>query len=118
MKKELTCINCPLGCSVTVTMDGDNIIDITGNTCKRGEVYARSEVKNPVRMVTSTVRVEGGERYSVPVKTYEAIPIGKMKDAMVEINKQSIKAPVHVGDVIIDNIAGTGIALIATANRN
>ena len=118
MKKDLTCINCPLGCSVTVTMDADGeITDITGNTCKRGEVYARSEVKNPVRTVTSTVKVEGGRAYSVPVKASDASPKAKMKEAMEEINKASIKAPVKVGDIIIKSIAGTGISLVATANR-
>lgn len=118
MKKELTCINCPLGCSVTVTMEDDGTItDITGNTCKRGEVYARNEVKNPVRTITSTVKVEGGSAYSVPVKTSDAIPKEKMKEAMVEINEALAKAPIKVGDVIIDSIAGTGIKLVATANR-
>lgn len=118
MKKDLTCINCPLGCLVTVTMDEKgNITDITGNTCKRGEVYARNEVKNPVRVVTSTVKLDGGKEYSVSVKTADAIPKNKMKEAMIEINKASIKAPVHVGDIVIENIADTGISLIATANR-
>lgn len=119
MKKELTCINCPLGCTVTVTMDDSGEIkDITGNTCKRGEIYARNEVKNPVRMVTSTVRVDNGKIYSVPVKTADAIPKSKIKEVMDEINKASIKAPVHVGDVVVKDIANTGISLIATANRN
>lgn len=119
MKKELTCINCPLGCTVTVSMDDKgNIENITGNTCKRGEIYARNEVKNPVRMVTSTVRVERGKTYSVPVKTENAIPKDKIKEVMIEINKAKANAPVHIGDIIIKNIADTGIALIATANRN
>ena len=118
MKKDLTCINCPLGCLVTVTMDEkENITDITGNTCKRGEVYARNEVKNPVRVVTSTVKLDGGKEYSVSVKTAEKKKKNKMKEAMIEINKASIKAPVHVGDIVIENIADTGISLIATANR-
>ena len=118
MKKVLTCINCPLGCQVTVTMDKDgNIEDITGNNCKRGEVYARNEVKNPVRTVTSTVKLEGSKDYSVSVKTADAIPKDRMKEAMVEINKASIKAPVNVGDVVIENLADTGISLVATANR-
>lgn len=118
MKKDLTCINCPLGCLVTVTMDEEgNITDITGNTCKRGEVYARNEVKNPVRVVTSTVKLDGGKEYSVSVKTADAIPKNKMNKVMDEINKASITAPVHVGDVVIENIADTGISLIATANR-
>ncbi|WP_297788626.1 DUF1667 domain-containing protein [uncultured Anaerococcus sp.] len=118
MKRELTCINCPLGCSVTVTMEDDGTItQITGNTCKRGEVYARNEVTNPVRTITSTVKLEGGSSYSVPVKTLEAIPKDKMAQAMKEINQATIKAPVKVGDVVIKSIAQTGIPLVATANR-
>ena len=118
MKKELTCINCPLGCLVTVTMDEDgNVENVTGNTCKRGEVYARNEVKNPVRTVTSTVKVIGGKIYSVPVKTADAIPKDKMKEVMAEINTAKINVPVHVGDVVIKDIANTGISLLATAER-
>lgn len=118
MKRDLTCINCPLGCTVTVTMDEDGeITDVTGNTCKRGEVYARNEVKNPVRTITSTVKVDGGSSYSVPVKTADAIPKEKMAEAMKEINGASISAPVKVGDVVIESVADTGIAVVATANR-
>ena len=118
MKKELTCINCPLGCQVTVTMDDDkNIEKIEGNSCKRGEIYAKHEVKNPVRVVTSTVKLKDSDDYSVSVKTADAIPKEKMKEAMDEINKAVIKAPVHVGDVLIENIAGTDIDIVATAER-
>ena len=117
MIKELTCINCPLGCTVSVTVEDGQITNITGNTCKRGEVYAKNELTNPVRTVTSTVKVEGGTAYSVPVKTSDAIPKGKMKEAMAEINEAVAKAPIKVGDVIIDSIVGTGIKLVASANR-
>ena len=58
--KELTCINCPMGCRITVEMDGEEIISVTGNTCKRGETYARTEVTAPVRTVTTTIKVIGG----------------------------------------------------------
>lgn len=118
MKRDLTCINCPLGCTVTVTMEEDGTItEITGNSCKRGEVYARNEVKNPVRTITTTVRVDGGSSYLVPVKTADAIPKDKMKEVMEEINQASIKAPVKVGDVVIESVAGTGVKVVATANN-
>ena len=118
MKKELTCINCPLGCQVTVTMDEDkNIEKIEGNSCKRGEIYARHEVKNPVRVVTSTVKLTDSDNYSVSVKTADAIPKEKMAEAMKEINGSIIKAPVKVGDIVIESVADTGIAVVATANR-
>ena len=61
--RELTCIGCPMGCPLTVTMKAGEVISVTGNTCKRGDIYARKEVTNPTRIVTSTVRVTGGDAY-------------------------------------------------------
>ena len=55
--KKLTCINCPVGCSLKVELDGENVICVSGNTCRRGEIYARKEVTNPTRIVTSTVKL-------------------------------------------------------------
>lgn len=113
--RELTCINCPLGCSVSVKIEDGEIVNIEGNSCKRGEVYAKNEIKNPVRTITSTVKVDGGSNYLVPVKTEEAIPKGLMKEVMVEINKLKVKAPVHIGDVLIEDILDTGVSLVATS---
>ena len=66
--RELTCIGCPMGCLLTVTMEAGEVISVTGNTCKRGDIYARKEVTNPTRIVTSTVRVTGGDADMVSVK--------------------------------------------------
>ncbi len=118
MIKELTCINCPLGCNVKVTVEDGEITDITGNNCKRGEIYARNELSNPVRVVTSTARVDGSDQYSVSVKTEEAIPKGKIMDVMKEINKAHISAPVKIGDCVIEDVAGTGIRVIATSKAS
>ena len=116
-KTELTCIGCPMGCAVTVEMDGaGEITGVTGHTCKRGEDYARKEVTDPTRIVTSTVKVEGGTLEMVSVKTKEDIPKGKIFEIMEEIKNTSVDAPVVIGDVIIDNCAGTGIPVIATKN--
>lgn len=117
MKKQFTCINCPMGCQVVVTMDGEEITNIEGNNCKRGENYVRDEVKDPKRMVTSTVKVTGSKGYSVPVKTETAIPKGLIFDCMKEINNAEIKAPVHIGDVVIANVLDTGVNIIATDER-
>ncbi|MFO3718026.1 DUF1667 domain-containing protein [Anaerococcus sp. ENR1011] len=117
MKKQFTCINCPMGCQVVVTMDGEEITNIEGNNCKRGENYVRDEVKDPKRMVTSTVKVTGSKVYSVPVKTETAIPKGLIFDCMKEINNAEIKAPVHIGDVVIANVLDTGVDVIATDER-
>lgn len=77
--RELTCIGCPLGCQLTVTMGNDEI-KVEGNTCPRGEAYAKKEVTNPTRIVTSTVRVEGGTIERAAVKTASDIPKGKIFD--------------------------------------
>ena len=113
--RELICIGCPLGCPLTVTMDKDEIT-VTGNTCPRGDAYARKEVTNPTRVVTSTVRLEGGTIDRVSVKTADDIPKGKIFDCMEQIRKTAVKAPVAIGDVIIPDCAGTGVAVIATKN--
>ena len=117
MKKQFTCINCPLGCQVVVTMDGEEITDISGNNCKRGENYVRDEIKDPKRMVCSTVRLPNSDAYSVPVKTASAIPKGLIFDCMKEINNTEIKAPIHVGDVVIANLLDTGVDVVATDER-
>ena len=116
-KKELTCIGCPLGCQVTVEMDGDIIRNISGYTCNRGKVYAEKEVTNPTRIVTSTVRVEGGERPSVSVKTREDIPKSRIFDVARALKDVYVKAPVKIGDIIKENIAGTGVPVVATSNN-
>ena len=112
---ELTCIGCPLGCAVAVEMDeGGQIAGITGNTCKRGEDYARKEVTNPTRIVTSTVKVEGGTWHMVSVKTRSDIPKHKISACMEGLEGICVKAPVHIRDVIVENIAGTGVDMVAT----
>lgn len=113
-KRELICIGCPLGCMVTVEMDGSEVKTITGHTCKRGEDYARKEVTNPTRIVTSTVRVNGGHLDMVSVKTQNDIPKGKIFECVTALKDVCINAPVHIGDVVAENIAGTGVDMIAT----
>ena len=109
----LTCIGCPLGCGLTVTIDGDDI-SVTGNTCPRGEIYARKEVTDPTRIVTSTVAVEGGVIRRVPVKTARDIPKGKIGEVCLAIRGVHVSAPVERGDVVLKDCAGTGVDIIAT----
>ena len=80
--RNLTCIGCPLGCALTVEMENNEVVSVTGNTCKRGDVYARKEVTHPTRIVTSTVRVENGEIAMVSCKTQNDIPKEKIFDIM------------------------------------
>lgn len=111
--RELTCIRCPMGCQLTVTIDGENV-SVTGNTCPRGEEYGRNEVVNPVRTVTSSIRVDGGNLRLVSVKTKGDIPKGKIFDVMEEIRSIRAQAPVRTGEVLISDVAGTGIDVVAT----
>lgn len=114
--KNLTCINCPIGCQLKVFLDGETLIKIEGNTCKRGEIYAKNEITAPLRVVTTTVRVTGGSCNMVSVKTEGAIPKGKIFEAMKAINEVKVKAPVNIGDVIIKNLLGLNIDVLATSN--
>lgn len=77
-ERNLTCISCPMGCPLTVVMEAGKVTSVTGNTCKRGDIYARKEVTNPTRIVTSTVRVKGGCADMVSVKTKEDVPKEKI----------------------------------------
>ncbi|HJB00948.1 MAG TPA: DUF1667 domain-containing protein [Candidatus Mediterraneibacter merdavium] len=112
--RTLTCISCPMGCPLTVEMDGDEIISVTGNTCKRGDVYARKEVTAPTRIVTSTVKVTNGSADMVSVKTKTDIPKDKIFDCVKCLKGVSVEVPVHIGDVIVPNAAGTGVDIVAT----
>ncbi|MBO4456841.1 MAG: DUF1667 domain-containing protein [Butyrivibrio sp.] len=115
-KRELTCIGCPMGCFLTVMLENGEAVSVEGNTCQKGDIYARKEVVNPTRIVTSTVKLEGSDRSRVSVKTSTDIPKSKIFDVMKEINEAIAKAPVSIGDVIIKNVAGTGSDIIATGN--
>lgn len=114
--KELTCINCPVGCSLKVEMDGKSVICVSGNTCRRGEIYARKEVTNPTRIVTSTVKVVNGTSGTVSVKTKEDIPKEKIFACVQALKGIEVQAPVHIGDVLLENVAGTGVDIVATRN--
>lgn len=112
--RELTCISCPLGCPLKVEIDENgNVLSVTGNTCKRGAEYGRQEVSAPVRMVTSTVRVVGGEAPVVPVRTATSIPKEKIFAVMEEIRSAEVTAPVQLGDTVLENVADTGVKIVA-----
>lgn len=115
-KRELTCIGCPLGCAITVTMDGSGIKDVTGFTCKRGHDYACKEVTNPTRIVTTTVRLTGSQTGAAVVscKTAQDIPKGKIFAVVAALKNVTASAPVKIGDVLAENIAGTGVSIVAT----
>lgn len=113
--REMTCIGCPLGCSLSVKIDSNEII-VSGNTCPNGEKYAKNEITNPTRIVTSTIKVIGGKGERVSCKTSSAIPKDKIFDCMAEIRKAKVNAPVSIGDVLIKNVCNTGIDVVGTKN--
>ena len=104
-KIEMICINCPLGCALTVERDGDNF-KVSGNTCPRGEKYAINELTHPVRTLTTTVAVANREGAYLPVKTAKPISKSKLFEAMALVNSTKAVAPVKIGDIIIENMLG------------
>ena len=114
--RNLTCINCPMGCQLTVELENGEVKSVSGYTCRRGEVYARKEVTNPTRIVTSSVKITDAKSKETMVscKTAQDIPKGKIFDVVKDIKDVTVKAPVHIGDVIKADVAGTGVDMIAT----
>ena len=113
MERKLTCIVCPLGCELSVTLEDGKVLDVCGNTCPRGKVYAENECISPMRTVTSTVRCADGSM--VAVKTDRAIPKDKMTECMQKINATVASLPIAVGDVIIEDVFGSRV--VATQNK-
>ena len=113
MKREITCIVCPRGCRMTADIQGETIT-VTGHTCPRGEKYAIHECTNPVRTVTSILRISNRDGIMVSVKTATPIAKSRMFEAMEKIRSTSVEAPVHIGDVLIRDVCGADI--IATKN--
>lgn len=95
-------------------MEGGQVVAVTGNTCPRGEAYARSEVTDPRRILTTTVPCVGGNLTALPVKTRTAIPKGKLAAAVSALLDVVVTAPVFLGEVILPDVAGTGVDIIAT----
>ncbi|MEF9990338.1 MAG: DUF1667 domain-containing protein [Christensenellaceae bacterium] len=108
--QELTCIVCPKGCRICADEQGN----IKGAGCERGSIYAKNEISNPMRVVTSTVKLDGAELSRIPVKTSGAIPKKLVMTCMKRLNRVQITAPVKCGDVIVENILNTGVDLVAT----
>ena len=102
MKRSLTCIECPIGCEIEVTLKDGEVIDVKGNTCPRGKMYASEEVVCPKRVVTSTVRAENGEM--IPVKTDKPVKKDAIFEVMQKINATTCKVPVALGDILVKNI--------------
>lgn len=108
--KELICIACPRGCHLSVD---ENSFVVTGNSCPRGEAYGVNEIKNPVRVITSTVKIKGASINRLPVKTDKAIAKSLMFDVIKLLDGIEVTSPIKIGDVIISNILGTDVNIVA-----
>lgn len=115
--KEFTCIVCPMGCHLTVKEEKGQFI-VSGNSCPRGKTYGINEMTNPVRTITTTIRINGACAQVVPVKTSKPIPKSLMMEAMKEIAKTTIEVPVKIGDKAIKNILNTGSDILITKNMD
>lgn len=112
---RMTCIVCPIGCQVEVVVNQENErITVSGNRCKRGENYARMEYSNPMRVLTSTIAIQGAIHRRLPVMTSGAIPKGRMNDVMKRIQGVEVSVPVHQREIIIPNVYGLGVDVIAS----
>jgi CxxC motif-containing protein len=112
-EKKLICVNCPKGCNITVTLEDGKVTDLKGYSCEKGKKYAAQEVIRPMRVLTSTVKIENGTSRVLPVITNDAIPLDLCKKAMEAIRKIDVQAPVHVDDVLVKNFLNTGVDLVA-----
>lgn len=113
MDRKITCIICPRGCAMTVEGEPGSLV-VTGYTCPKGEQYAIDECTNPVRTVTSTVRVSNRKDTMVSVKTAAPVPKGKMMDVMELLRQTEVMAPVAIGDIMLSNVFGTEILATKT----
>ncbi len=114
MTKKFTCIQCPLGCQLVAEIENGCLVKLEGNKCPKGEQYAKQEIENPLRTITSIIMAEGLSIKMVPVKTDQPLPKNKIFEAMEEIKKIKINKPVSSGDIIINNFLGLNVNLITT----
>lgn len=110
---EIVCINCPVGCRLKVKVENGTVTEIAGNACKRGETYARQECIAPMRMITAVIPVEGS-KMPLSVKTQNPIPKEKLFACMEALSKVKLKATIEAGSVILGDVLGTGVDIIAT----
>ncbi len=115
--KNFICIRCPRGCEIATSLDGmGSIMEISGNVCKLGEEYVKTELSDPRRILTTTVRVRNGNHPLVPVWTEKPIPKDKIFDLASELQEKTLQAPVKSGQIVLENIYGLGINIITSGS--
>lgn len=112
--RVMNCIMCPRGCEMTVTVEDGVVTNVAGNTCPRGAVYAKDEVTAPKRMLTYTVKVENGVLPLLPVVSQTVLPKEKVMDCAAYLRGVTVKAPIKTGDIIVENIMGLGVNVVAS----
>lgn len=108
------CIGCPLGCRLEVDAVDGEVVEVRGHSCKRGQAFAVQEHTDPRRFVTTTVRVTGGRWPRLPVKTAASVPKGRVVDVARALHELVVAAPVSMGDVVLADVLGTGVDVVAT----
>ena len=114
MEQTITCINCPVGCRMTVQLsESGEVLSVSGNTCPRGDKYARQECTQPLRMITAVIPADGSGA-PLSVKTASPVPKSMISAVMEELSRVRVAAPVRTGDVILPDVLNTGVDVIAT----
>ena len=113
-KKEYTCTACPKGCTVEVEFEDDEILDISGYTCVRGKEYVEDEFHDPRRILTTTVRINNAKYPRIPVRTETGVPKDELNCCLDALKEVELEAPVGVGDVVVENVCGTDIDVVAS----
>ena len=117
-KRHFTCVTCPVGCEIDVELRDGEVLSMTGNRCAKGKDFVLQELEEPMRVLTTTVPIEGAKWAMLPVRTDKSIPRRLFFEVMGEVAKIELQAPVKVSDVIVRDVAGTGANIIATRNMN
>ena len=112
--KVIRCIICPTGCAINAAPDKSGNITFEGHTCKRGLEYAQQEYFEPKRILTTTMRVESGKLPLVPVRSDKPIPKDKLNETIKEVAQKVVKAPIKMGDILINNVIGLDAHIIAS----
>jgi len=113
-KKHFTCVTCPVGCEVDVEVQDGSILSMTGNKCDKVKEFVLQELKEPMRVLTTTVRIKGAKWAMLPVRTDKPIPKRLFLQAIGDLAKVDLRTPVHISDVIVKNVAGSGADIVAT----
>ena len=114
MNRKLTCIICPIGCTLEVMYNENEILSVQGNLCPRGRDYAEKELFNPERTLTTSVRVRNGEMPLASVRSAGPLPKHLIRPVVSKLKKMELEAPVEFGQVILENVEGTGVDVVAT----